>query len=434
MNIFKQLMRNRVAKNAGWIIGGKIMQMVISFIVGLLTARYLGPSNYGLIGYAASLVTFVIPISQLGFNNTLVHEITNHPLNEGRILGTSIGFSMVSSVLCILGVVSFAMVANFNDWDTVWLVFLYSLSLLFQVMELIRYWFQAKLLSKYTAVSTLVAYVLVSGYKLFLLLTGKSVCWFAVSFAIDYAVIAVVLFVLYRKLGGQKMAFDFSLGKEMFLKSRHYIITGLMVAVFSQTDKIMLKSMIDEAAVGFYTAALTIVSTTSFVYVAIIDSFRPIIFSAQENEKQLEFNLMRLYSIIFYLSLAQGVVMTLFADLIVNILYGVEYATAVSILCVIVWYIPFSYFGSVRNIWILAKGKQKYLWIINASGAGLNVVLNWFLIPVWGGVGAAVASLATQFFSNFIIGFIIKPIRRNNALLLESLKPKYILSLIKKDK
>ena len=46
-------------KNASWIIGCKLAKAVLTLIVTMLTARYLGPSNYGLINYAASIVTFV---------------------------------------------------------------------------------------------------------------------------------------------------------------------------------------------------------------------------------------------------------------------------------------------------------------------------------------------------------------------------------------
>ena len=65
--------------------------------------------------------------------------------------------------------------------------------------------------------------------------------------------------------------------------------------------------------------------------------------------------------------------------------------------------------------------QQKYLWIMNLSGAFLNIVLNLLLIPVYNIMGAAIASLITQIFTNVIIGFIIKPIRENNNLMIKAL-------------
>lgn len=426
------LLKDKIFKNASWIIVSKLLQSIFGFLIGILTARYLGPSNYGIINYAASLVTFVFPISQLGFNNTLVQELTCDSKNEGKILGTSIFMSVISAIFCMVGVVSFAAVANFGDAETVIIVAIYSLNLMLQVLDLIQYWFQSNLLSKYSSIVSLIAYVIVSFYKLFLLVTRKNIYWFAASHTIDYFLIAVLLIVLYRRLGGQALSVDFSLGKRMFAKSKHYIVTGLMVAIFSQTDKIMLKTMVGEASTGYYAAATAIASVSSFVYVAIIDSFRPVIFSS-ENDEHFNLNLKRLYCIVFWLSLLQGVVMTMFSGLFVTVLYGTEFAPSSAILRMVVWLIPFSYFGSVRNIWILAKNKQKYLWIINASGAFFNVLLNWIMIPYIGAIGAALASVVTQIFTNFILGFIMTPIRENNFLLMQSLNPKYIYNLIKKD-
>jgi O-antigen/teichoic acid export membrane protein len=122
--------------------------------------------------------------------------------------------------------------------------------------------------------------------------------------------------------------------------------------------------------------------------------------------------------------------MTVLAKPLVWLLYGPEYAGAAGILAVAVWYITFGYYGVVRNIWILAEEKQKYLTGINIAGAMANVVLNLCLIPPLGAIGAAIASLVTQFFTNVIIGFIFKPIQRNNYLMVKSWNPKVVLGLL----
>jgi O-antigen/teichoic acid export membrane protein len=150
-----------------------------------------------------------------------------------------------------------------------------------------------------------------------------------------------------------------------------------------------------------------------------------------QNRELYEKRMTQLYSIVTSIALAQGIVMTVFSKPLVHLLYGAEYASAASILAVAVWQVTFSYYGSVRNVWILAEGKQKYLLTINVSGAIANILLNLALIPLWGGVGAAVASLVTQFFTNVIIGFIFKPIRRNNDLMLRSLHPKVLTEMLK---
>lgn len=423
---------NKIAKNASWIIACKVVQGVFYFVIGMLTARYLGPSNYGLITYAASLTAFVIPIMQLGFSNILVRELVEHPDREGEYLGTTMLLSLLSSLLCIVGVTAFAYIANPDEPATVWVCFLYSLNLIFQALELMNYWYQAKYLSKYTSIVSLCAYVVVSAYKVFLLATGKSIYWFAVSNALDYCLIAVFILIIYRRLGGQRLAFSRDTGKRLFSKSKHYIVSSMMVTVFAQTDKIMLKLMLDETATGFYGAAVTCAGVTSFVFGALIDSFRPSIFEArQHDEAMFERRLTMLYSLVIYLSLAQSAVMTVFSGLIIRVVYGAAYYPAGAALRIVVWYTTFSYLGSVRNIWILANDQQRHLWKINLSGAAANVLLNALLIPVMGINGAALASLITQFFTNVVTGYIIRPIRGSNTIMLRSCDPRNLIDAVK---
>ena len=399
----------------------------------MFSARYLGPSNYGLITYAASITAFMLPIMQLGLRSTLVQELIEHPKKEGETLGTAITMNIVSSLLCIVGISAFTMVANAGERTTIIVCALYSINLIFQALEMIQYWFQAKLLSKYTSVTMLFAYVVVSAYKIFLLVSGKNIYWFAISHAIDYALISGGLFVIYKKLGGQKFSFSFSRGKDMLKKSRYYIVSSMMVTIFAQTDKIMLKFMVGDEGIGQYAAASVCAGITSFVFTAIIDSFRPVILESKvgDSEKYKE-SVSMLSCVVMYLSLLQCLVMTIFSGLIVQILYGSDYSQASDILKVLVWYTTFSYMGPVRNIWILSEGKHKYLWIINLSGALGNIILNLILIPLWGVMGAATASLITQIFTNFVIGFIISPIRGFNRLMLHGLNPKFAYMEVKK--
>lgn len=429
------MLKNKILKNASWIIGCKIIQSIIGLLVSMLTARYLGPSNYGIISYAASIVAFFTPIMQLGLANIMVQEIVSRPDEEGTILGTAIAMSVLSAIGCIFGVFVFTFVANASEIVTIVVCVLYSLSLIAQALELTQYWFQAKYKSKYTSLSTLAAYIIISAYQIFLLIEKKEIFWFAITYTLQYGIIAILLILLYKKNNGQKFHFSIEMGKRLFSKSKYYIVSSLMVTIFAQTDKIMLKMMIDDAATGYYSAAVTCSGLSYFVFQAIIDSARPAIFESQQKSKeQFEKNISRLYCVVIYLSLLQCIVMTVFAGLIIHILYGESYSAAIPALRLIVWYTTFSYLGVVRNIWILAEQKQRYLWQINLFGAFANVVLNALLIPHYGIMGAAFASLFTQFFTNVIVGFIIRPIRFNNTLMARGMNLKLLLDFIPKIK
>ncbi len=405
----------------------------------MLCARFLGPSNYGLINYAASVVAFVMPIMKLGFDATLVHDFVENPDKEGEIIGTSLMMNLVSSLVCMGGVAAFTSVVNAGEAETVTVCVLYSASLFFAALEMIQYWFQYKLMSKHSSLIMLGVYCVVMLYKVLLLVTQRNVYWFAFSNSLEFGLIAVLLIAVYVKKGG-RFSFSFGRAKAMLGKSKHYILAAMMLVVIQNTDHIMIKTISGNTENGFYSAAITCTSIAQFVYIAIVDSFRPVILeNKKENSPEYGINVSRLYCITQYLAIAQSVVFTVFAELIIGILYGGDYSPAAPVLRILIWYFIFSVMGVVRNVWILAEQKQKYLWVINLTGASVNIVLNAFMIPRWGACGASVASLITQFFMNFVLGFIFKPIRENNRMLMRGLDPRFavkeaknMLALLKK--
>lgn len=419
--------------NACWIIGCKLIKAVLTLVTTMITARYLGVSDFGVINYAAGLVAFVVPIMKLGIDSVLVHQIVEKPDAEGEIVGTSIVLNLISAFLCILGIGAFVCIANRGEEETIIVCVIYSVLLVFQAVEMLQYWFQAKLMSKYSSMAMLFAYIIVAASQILMIVFKVNIYWFALSYSIDYLFISLILLIAYAKKGTQKFKFSFKRAKELFSISKYYIVSSLLVTVFSQTDRIMLKLMIDSEATGIYSAAATCAGMTSFIFAAIIDSMRPVIFQVAKDEDKTLFHkrMTELYSVIIYFSLIQCVVITLLSPIIIKIMYGEEFAASVNALRIVVWFTTFSYLGSVRNVWMLAENKQKYLWIINLSGALGNVILNLILIPVMGVNGAAVASLCTQIFANVIIGYIVRPISFNNKLMVRGLNPKHIVDMVK---
>jgi O-antigen/teichoic acid export membrane protein len=419
--------------NACWIIGCKLIKAVLTLVTTMITARYLGVSDFGVINYAAGLVAFVVPIMKLGIDSVLVHQIVEKPDAEGEIVGTSIVLNLISAFLCILGIGAFVCIANRGEEETIIVCVIYSVLLVFQAVEMLQYWFQAKLMSKYSSMAMLFAYIIVAASQILMIVFKVNIYWFALSYSIDYLFISLILLIAYAKKGTQKFKFSFKRAKELFSISKYYIVSSLLVTVFSQTDRIMLKLMIDSEATGIYSAAATCAGMTSFIFAAIIDSMRPVIFQVAKDEDKTLFHkrMTELYSVIIYFSLIQCVVITLLSPIIIKIMYGEEFAASVNALRIVVWFTTFSYLGSVRNVWMLAENKQKYLWIINLSGALGNVILNLILIPIMGVNGAAVASLCTQIFANVIIGYIVRPISFNNKLMVRGLNPKHIVDMVK---
>ena len=151
----------KILKNSIWIVSCKLIKAILTLIITMISARLLGPSKYGLIGYAASIVTFFTPIMKLGFDAILVHEIINNRENEGKILGSAIYMSIISSLICIIFIALFTSIINYGEKETILVCILYSVLLLFEALELIQYWFQSKLLSKYSSIAMLISYIII---------------------------------------------------------------------------------------------------------------------------------------------------------------------------------------------------------------------------------------------------------------------------------
>ena len=141
--MIKQFLHNKVARNAGWLISGKVFQMLINFVVGLITARYLGPSNYGLINYAGAYTAFFASFCTLGINSVIVKEFVDNPDKTGEIIGTTLGLRALSSFLSALSIIGISFVVDAAEPTTIWVVALCSVGVIFQIFDTFNYWFQS---------------------------------------------------------------------------------------------------------------------------------------------------------------------------------------------------------------------------------------------------------------------------------------------------
>ena len=200
------------------------------------------------------------------------------------------------------------------------------------------------------------------------------------------------------------------------------MLSGMMVAIYTSTDKIMLKHLLDEAQVGFYSTALTLSNSWTFILAAINESLFPVILQSFGNAEVFERKNKQLYSIIFYFSFSVALLVTILANPIVTLLYGAAYLPAAASLRIVTWNTAFSYLGSARDAWIISYKRQRYLIYLYAGSAVTNVVLNALLIPGLGASGAALASLVTQISTSVIFPALIPDLRPNVRLMLDAIR------------
>ena len=203
-----------------------------------------------------------------------------------------------------------------------------------------------------------------------------------------------------------------------------------MVAVYGQTDKIMLKQMISEAEIGYYSTAVSISTMWCFIISAIIDSMYPTIMESFHRSKEEFDNKNRLlYAIIFYACVIMSVIISILAEPIIRIFFGKAYLPSVVPLRIVTWYTAFSYLGVARNAWIVCNNRQNKLKYVYAAAAISNVVLNLIFIPSMKASGAALASLLAQIITTMVAPFFMPSLRENSVMMLEAV---YLKGIIKR--
>jgi O-antigen/teichoic acid export membrane protein len=413
--------QNKVIKNSSWIIGERILQMLISLIISMLIARYLGPTNYGILTYTSSFIALFATLCQLGLENVIIKQLVENPGQEGYVLGTGIAMRLLASIISIFAIQMLIIVLNDNNELILLVAALQSISLIFRSFDLIDYWYQSKLQSKYVSIIKIIAYSVVSVYKVILLILGKTVEWFAFSNSLEVIVIGLLLMHLYSKTGGKKFNLSLRIARDLLAESKHFIIAGIISMVYSQLDKIMIGNILDIKSVGLYSVAITLCSLWSFIPSALIQSARPIIMESKiKDELTYLKRLKQLYAVIIWIGFLYAAFITIFGRYLVTILYGSEYIGAVPALVIVVWYSSFSLIGSARGIWMICEGLSKYISMIFLVGAICNIVLNVLLIPLWGIEGAATAALVTQIISCLVAPLFFKKTRIHTRYVIEA--------------
>ena len=417
-----QILKSKNAKNASWIISEQIFHMIISFVIGIFTARYLGPANYGILNYTASFVAFVASIVTLGMDGVVIKKMIASPDREGEYLGSCIVFRIISAVLSSISIMILVYILNIDETLKLWLTALQSIQLLFQAGYIFDSWFQRHLKSRFVSIAKMTAYTLVSLYKLYLLVYAKDITWFAFSNSLMAIIITTILYFYYKHTGGQKLQFSFQTGKEVLGESYHFIISGLMVAVYTQISRIIIGEFTTESDVGFYTMASTLSAMWIFIPTAIINSMRPTIMEYKERNDEATYmrRLQQLYSFLIWLSVLAALLTGLLGEFIITKLYGSEFQGAVAPFKIIIWSELFSVLGTARGIWILCEKKNKYVKHYLFIGALFCIIANLIFVPRYGIMAASVIALLTQFTTSIIAPLFFKATREHTKIILDS--------------
>jgi len=398
----------RIINNTGWLFADKIIRMGVGLFVVGWVARYLGPAQFGILNYATAFIAIFTAVAGLGLDSIVVRDIVREPGAAEEILGTAFCSKLLAGLATAALTVGVIYVIKPGDTVTVTMVAILSLTMIFNSMDVIDFWFQSLVQSWSTVIARNAAFILASLATLGLFFFKAPLMAFAGIRTLEIALGAVGLGIVYKRSGKSMRTWRVAIPRlnQLLSDSWPLILSSMAIMIYIRIDQIMLGEMVGNAAVGQFSAAVRVSEVWYFIPTSFVNSAFPAIVEAKNVSNDLYYGrLQRLSNALFLVSLSIAIPMSFLSGHVTKFIFGQQYAQAGSVLAVYIWAALFVFLGVVRRSWVNTEGLMKYTFIYTSMGAVLNIVLNFFFIRKWGMMGSAYATLISHFFA--AVGFNI---------------------------
>ncbi|MBT6952936.1 MAG: oligosaccharide flippase family protein, partial [Flavobacteriaceae bacterium] len=186
-NLFARPGFRKYFANTSWLLGERVLRMVVSLFVGIYVARYLGPERFGLLSYTLSFVWLFSSLASFGLDDILVRELVQSPEKRNNLLGTVFWLKVCGTL--VMGT-AIALVLKFKveDQQTYWMIALITFGFLFQTTNVVDFYFQSQVQSKYAVRAQAFHLLVTSLFKIYLVWNQAELIWFAFALMLDQAV------------------------------------------------------------------------------------------------------------------------------------------------------------------------------------------------------------------------------------------------------
>lgn len=402
-----------VIRNVFWLSFDKVFRLLLSLVVGSAVARYLGPIQWGKINFVLAFVSILVPIVTLGLDNFIIKEILENQEKKNKYLGTVFFIRAILAFFaffCVVAIFYFQQLSS----EYYFIFFALFLSILVTPFDLIDLEYQLNLESKKSVKAKSVAYIISSFCKILAVYLKMPVTVFAAILGFESVLAACLLIRNYqKKSGGVKVwTFDKSIMRHVFKNAFPFLLAGLSVILYMRLDQIMLGNLLTIGKVGEFSAAVRVTEIFLFIPVAISGSFYSALITSKKQDMNLyKHKLQVLFNVMFIISFSLALGVTLFSNIIINILYGSRFEEAAAILRVHVWSLMAIFLGVASSQYLVIENLQKINFYNPVIGFSINVTLNIFFIPRWGALGSAYATLASYWVSGVFSNLLFKKSR-----------------------
>jgi O-antigen/teichoic acid export membrane protein len=452
----------RIAKGTGLVFIGTIVGMFFGFTGNVIIVRYLTTTEYGLFSLALTVVSVLINLSDIGLIEGTPRYIAYFAGKEENkrisgVITSAIQIVLIVSLLCsVLIVVLAGWISGLlkND-DLSTILKILSLTIVFTnlaniLVNIFRGFGIAKVKVYFINIITPAVRILFFAAAVVLGLSLAGVVYAYVSAII----IATVLLCAYsmrnmpfssERIGRQmeinrekndiENEIDIKIKKEIkrdSLLTRELVYFSLplfgqdvLMLVIVSTDKLMLGYFKTPEAVGMYNVSFSFANLIPLTLASLIFIYLPI--ASQLYAKGLFNELSRTYVVVtkwvFSASLPVFLVLFLFPNTVLNIVYGPRYVQAGAALQILaLGFFAHCFLGPNAGT-LIAMGRTRLTLMNTLVRTFMNVGLNFLLIPSMGIVGAAVASAVSLFVGNVLASAELYLISRIHPLTKTYVKP-----------
>ena len=392
--------------NTGWIVAEKLFVMLLGFVATVVVARYLGPGDFGILAYATSLAALAGVAGHLGLDGLVVRELVKKPALHAEILGTAAVLKLGGILVGYLALLAYAAFYEGSGSGVFELIAIAGAALLFLPLNVIDNWFNALVQARYVAMARAAGALVFAGSILWLVLDGAGVVAFAVPYVLQALVAAVFLVMLFRVSSDTRLVeWRFDAGRARKLLSQGWVIylASFFAVIYLKIDQVMLRWLAGSTEVGVYAIAARFSEIWYFIPTAIVASVFPDMIKLREsNESRFTHRLQQMFDGLAVLGMLIAIIVTFIAPWVIPLFLGPHYAASVPILVIHIWASVFIFMRAGLSKWILIENALYFSLLTQGLGAVSNIILNYFLIPLYGGEGAAWATLVSYAIASFI--------------------------------
>jgi O-antigen/teichoic acid export membrane protein len=387
-----------IARNTSVQAGGDVLGKVASLAFFVVMARELGQEGFGAFTFALSLALLTAALAGFGFEDLIGRDVSRDPAVAPRLMTDALLARALSGLLAVAAAVAIAWIGG-ADADVRLAVAVLALAAVLEtVSKVFHATFQGLDDLRPVAAALVLQRIFTAIVGVSLLLAGRGLVAMALVYLAG-AVLAQAYIALRLARRGVRPERRLSAARAAMLvrASAALGITVVLDTVLFRIDATMLSFMKNDADVGVYGAAYRLLESTLFLSWAFVAALLPTLSRLSPTTSPpvgQVYELGTKLTVAALLPIGTGFV--LFAEPVVDVLYGAEYAEAAGAVRLLGGAAALYGIAYLSASTLIAQARQAVLpW---ATGAVLlvNVTLNLVLIPALSYDGAALATSISE--------------------------------------